>query len=442
MRLWCERAWLGGPQAEAGVVLEVEGERITAVTTGIDRPPAGAGRLAGLTLPGLVNAHSHAFHRALRSRTQAGRGSFWTWRDQMYRLAAALTPDAYRRLATATFAEMALAGITTVGEFHYLHHAAGGTPYAEPNAMGAALIEAAAAAGIRLTLLDTCYLHGGIGQRPNDVQRRFSDGTAKEWAERAGELAPSATVRIGAAVHSVRAVAPAEMADVGAWASERRSPLHAHVSEQPAENEDCLAAYGRTPVGLLRDAGLVDDRFTAVHATHLTDGDIRGLGPASVCFCPTTERDLADGIGPAAALVQAGARLCLGSDSHAVIDLFEEARAVELDERLATGERGHHSAGELLRAATTGGADSLGWPETGRVAEGALADLIVLDTASIRLAGAEPDHLVEAAVFTAGTADVRDVMVAGRWIVQDHRHLQVAVREELAASIAEVWEVA
>ena len=186
MRLWCEWAWLGGPQAEAGVVLEVEGERITAVTTGIDRPPAGAERLAGLTLPGLVNAHSHAFHRALRSRTQAGRGSFWTWRDQMYRLAAALTPDAYRRLATATFAEMALAGITTVGEFHYLHHAAGGTPYAEPNAMGAALIEAAAAAGIRLTLLDTCYLHGGIGQRPNDVQRRFSDGTAKEWAERAG----------------------------------------------------------------------------------------------------------------------------------------------------------------------------------------------------------------------------------------------------------------
>ena len=250
-------------------------------------------------------------------------------------------------------------------------------------------------------------------------------------------------MRIGAAVHSVRAVAPAEMADVGAWASERRSPLHAHVSEQPAENEDCLAAYGaHARSGCSRDAGLLDDRFTAVHATHLTDGDIRGLGPAQRVLLPD------DRAGPGRrhrprrrAGRRRAPRLCLGSDSHAVIDLFEEARAVELDERLATGERGHHSAGELLaRGATTGGADSLGWPETGRVAQGALADLIVarhgFDPAGRRRARTTSSRRRSS---PPAAADVRDVMVAGRWIVRDHRHLQVAVREELAASIAEVW---
>ncbi|HEY8093467.1 MAG TPA: formimidoylglutamate deiminase, partial [Acidimicrobiales bacterium] len=341
MRLWCQWAWLGGPQAEPSVLLDVDNDRVITVTVGVEAPPAQAERLPGLTLSGLVNAHSHAFHRALRSRTQAGRGSFWTWRDQMYRLAATLTPDTYRRLATATFAEMVSSGITAVGEFHYLHHGPGGVPYDAPNAMGDALVEAAAEAGIRLTLLDTCYLHGGIGQEPNEVQRRFSDGSVEQWAERARGLAPSPTVRIGAAVHSVRAVDPEAMVQVAAWAAERGAPVHAHVSEQPAENDDCLAAYGQTPTAVMGAAGLLGERFTAVHATHLTEGDVAALGASHVCFCPTTERDLGDGIGPAAALVGAGARLCLGSDSHAVIDLFEEARAVELDERLAAISRGH-----------------------------------------------------------------------------------------------------
>jgi formiminoglutamate deiminase len=448
VRLRCEWAWLGGPQAQPDVLLEVDGDRFVGVGVGVAGGAASAAagadveRLPGLTIPGLVNAHSHAFHRALRSRTQAETGSFWTWRDQMYRLAATLTPDSYQRLATAAFAEMAMAGITTVGEFHYLHHGPDGQPYDDPNAMGHGLVAAAAAVGVRMTLLDTCYLHGGIDRPPNEVQQRFSDGDAERWAGRASAVGSSATVRAGAAVHSVRAVEPEEMGVVGAWADERGAPLHAHVSEQPAENEDCTAAYGRTPVEVLAAAGLVGGRFTAVHATHLTATDVTTLGGASVCFCPTTERDLADGIGPSAALVAAGAGLCLGSDSHAVVDLFEEARAVELDARLATGVRGHHTAADLLAAATSGGARSLGWADAGHLGVGALADLTVVGLDSVRLAGAAPDHLVEAAVFAAGAPDVRHVMVGGRWIVRDGEHVSVPVPTALSEAIDSVWTVA
>jgi formiminoglutamate deiminase len=445
MRLRCEWAWLGGPRAEPDVLLDVEGDRIRSVApAGGDESTDGfrVERLAGLTIPGLVNAHSHAFHRALRGRTQAGTGSFWTWRDQMYRLASTLTPDSYHRLATATYAEMALAGITTVGEFHYLHHGPGGRPYDEPNAMGDALVAAAAEAGVRLTLLDTCYLHGGIGRPPNEVQQRFCDGDASRWAARASAVASSTTVVTGAAVHSVRAVEPDEMAVVGAWASERGASLHAHVSEQPAENDDCVAAYDGTPAEVMARAGLVDERFTAVHATHLAGPDITTLGRGHVCFCPTTERDLADGIGPSAALVMAGAGLCLGSDSHAVIDLLEEARAVELDARLATGVRGQHGAAELLTAATAGGASALGWRDAGRIGDGTLADLTVIGLDSVRLVGASPDQLVEAAVFAAGAADVRDVMVGGRWVVRDGEHVGLAVRECLASALGAVWAAA
>jgi formiminoglutamate deiminase len=447
MRLRCEWAWLGGVRAEPDVVLEVDDDRLVGIEKGGEAGDAGGGepveRLPGLTIPGLVNAHSHAFHRALRGRTQAGQGSFWTWRDQMYRLAATLTPESYLRLATATFAEMALAGITTVGEFHYLHHDRGGRSYDDPNAMGHALLAAAAVAGVRITLLDTCYLHGGIGRPPNEVQQRFSDGDVERWAARAEALHPTgATARVGAAIHSVRAVDPDAMPVVGAWAAERAAPLHAHVSEQPAENEECVTAYGRTPVEVLGSAGVIDQRFTAVHATHLSGADVDALGRSQVCFCPTTERDLADGIGPSAALVLAGARLCLGSDSHAVVDLLEEARAVELDSRLATGVRGHHSAVELLTAATAGGAGSLGWAGAGGLTVGALADLAVLDLDSVRLAGAALDQLVEAAVFAAAAGDVRHVMVAGRWIVRDGEHVRVPVPVALASAIDEVWTAA
>lgn len=437
---WCELAWLGGLEAEAGVVVEVEGERIAAVGRAAT-PPAGASRLGGLTVPGLANAHSHAFQRALRGRTQgAGRGSFWTWREQMYAAAARMEPDSCLRLARAAFAEMAQAGITAVGEFHYLHHGPAGTRYEDPNAMGRALVEAASQAGIRVTLLDTCYLHGGIGRRPDEVQRRFCDGSAAAWAERVGRLDYGDGARVGAAIHSVRAVDPAAVAEVAAWAAERSAPLHAHVSEQPAENEECLAEHGLTPTALLGEAGALSGRFTAVHATHLADRDFDLLGAAGagVCLCPTTERDLADGVGSARRLAEAGARLCLGTDSNALIDLFEEARAVEMDERLVTRVRGNHHAADLLGAATAGGHAAIGWPEAGRIEPGAIADLVTVGLESPRLAGTAPGHAIDSLVFAGSAADVRGVVASGREIVRDGRHLSIDVGRELDAAISAV----
>jgi formiminoglutamate deiminase len=436
--VWCELAWLGGERAEHGVVLELDGERIAGVERS-ERPPEGAERLPGVTIPGLANAHSHAFQRALRARAEGGRGSFWTWRKQMYELAGRLDPDSYLRLARATFAEMALAGVTVLGEFHYLHHRADGRAYDDPNAMGLAVAQAAAEVGVRMTLIDACYLHGGFGAEPDGAQRRFSDGSADAWAARAAELAPAPALRIGAAIHSVRAVDPDAAALVASWARERDAPLHAHVSEQPGENDACLVAHGVTPTALLEHAGALSTAFTAVHATHVTDHDVALLGAAhaTCCICPTTERDLADGIAGAARLRDAGARLALGSDSQAVIDLFEEARAVELDERLATRERGHHGAAELLRAATADGYSCLGWPEGGRIEAGALADLTTVALDGVRLAGTPSELALEGLVYAAAAADVSDVMVGGSWIVREGRHLTVDAAAELREALAE-----
>ena len=440
---WCEVAWLGGDEAASGVVIEVAGSMITAVSGGHDVAPPGAVIRRGLTLPGLANAHSHAFHRALRGRTHGGSGSFWTWRDEMYEVATGLDPDRYYALARAAYGEMVLAGFTSVGEFHYLHHGPGGAPYANPNAMAEALIAAACDAGLRLTLLDTCYLHGGLDPDGgevmlNDVQRRFADADVDAWARRVDALSASESLRVGAAIHSVRACRPPEIAVVANWARERHAPLHAHVSEQPAENVACVAAHGATPTAVLDAACALDARFTAVHATHLTSHDVELLGRSSctACFCPTTERDLADGIGPASALVAAGARLAIGSDSHAVIDGFEETRAIELDERLASNRRGNVGVATLLSAATTNGHGSLGWHDAGRLAPGARADLVTVSLASVRLAGTAARDALASVVFAATAADVTHVVVDGREVVSDGRHRSIDVGAELAAVLA------
>jgi len=440
-----ELAWLPDG-VRADVLIEAAGGRIAAVTPGVppSAVPAAATRLAGLTLPGLANAHSHAFHRALRGATQAGQGTFWTWRDRMYEAAARLTPDSYRALATAVFAEMALAGITCVGEFHYLHHQPGGRPYADPNEMGRALLEAAGAAGLRITLLDTCYLSGGLSPGGEAMplagtQLRFGDADAAAWADRASALRPGPGARAGAAIHSVRAVPPGQLGPVVAWAHDRGAPLHVHLSEQRAENEACLAAYGRTPAGVLHQADALGPLTTAVHATHLSAVDIALLGRSATyaCFCPTTEADLADGIGPARALAEAGSALTVGSDSQAVIDLFEEARRIEQGERLVTHERGHFTAAGLAGAATAAGHASLGWPDAGRLAPGALADLVTVALDTTRTAGARPATVLESVIFGATAADVRDVVAGGRAVVRDGRHLLVEdVPGALSAAIS------
>ncbi|GAB3197755.1 formimidoylglutamate deiminase [Nocardioides hungaricus] len=405
-----ERAWVDGAVRD-DVLVEVEGGRITAVGPGSDgggnhRLP-GDSHIPGLTIPGLTNDHSHAFHRALRGRTQWGRGTFWTWREQMYAVAERLTPDTYFALARATYREMVAAGYTSVTEFHYVHHP-------EPEAMGRALTEAAAEAGLSITLLDTCYVSSGFGAPPQGVQWRYSDGTAEQWAERAGD-GP-------AAIHSVRAV-PREQLHV----FRGRAPLHVHLSEQRQENEDCLAAYGVTPTRLLYDEGLLGPGTTVVHATHLTDEDVALLGETrtNVCVTPTTERDLADGIGPARRLAEAGCRLTVGSDSHAVIDPFEELRGLEMDERLATQERGHWSAAELLEIGTAGG----------RIAVGEPADLVTLDTRSPRTAGTGADE--HTAVFAATAADVTHVVVGGRPVYT--RGDDERIGRELEEAVGALW---
>lgn len=434
---WLERALLPGGVAERVRVRE-EGGTIVAV---LPDAPAGADDvlLPGLTLPGFANAHSHAFHRALRGTTHADGGSFWTWRDAMYGVAERLTPDTSRALATAVFAEMVLAGFTVVGEFHYLHRQPGGDAYSEPSAMADAILDAAGAAGIRITLLDTLYLHGGLDAEGRRLplapaQRRFADPDVATWAARHEGLRAGPLARIGTAAHSVRAVDARALAALAGLVGDE--PVHAHVSEQRAENTQVRAAFGASPLAVLADAGLVTDRFTAVHATHLTEHDERLLADAgaTACICPTTEADLADGIGPVRALVDRHVALAVGTDQHVRIDPFEELQRMELDQRLDSGERGRLPPDRLLAAGTRSGYRSLGWADGGAIEAGAPCDLAAVDPASPRTAGARLDQLHLAASAT----DVTDVVVGGLAVVTARRHRLGDVGALLADAIAAV----
>jgi formiminoglutamate deiminase len=419
-------AWRGGEEAISNVRITVSNGVIASVEDGVDAQTSDV-RISGVVMPGFVNAHSHAFHRALRGRTHGGSGDFWSWRTPMYEIANRLTPETYGELAAMTFTEMALSGITGVGEFHYIHHQQDGTRYANPNEMGLAMVAASKRAGIRMALLDVAYLHAGLDKpEPLAEQKRFSDGTIDNWLDRVDALGEGGEGwTVGMAPHSVRAVHPSELEEV--VANRHGKVVHVHVSEQPAENVACIAATGKTPTQVLADAGLLGRHFTAVHATHLTATDMSLLcsSHSGVCMCPTTERDLADGVGPASSLSAGGAVLSLGTDSNAFIDMFEEARAVETDERLVTGKRGVHSPASLLIAATSGGATALGWGQYG-IQVGAPADFIALSLDSVRLASFNAANAAAHIVHSAAPSDVRDVWVGGRQIVQDHQHLTVS----------------
>lgn len=454
-----ELAWTG-PGREPARDLRIETSPDGSITStgqaGTGEAPTGA-RLVGLTVPGFANAHSHAFHRALRGVSETRRGDFWTWRELMYGVASRLDPDSYRELATCVYGEMVLAGYTAVGEFHYLHHGPGGRPYDDPNEMAWALLEAAREAGIRLCLLDACYLQAGVAGEPLEgVQKRFGDGSGEAWGARVERLAasdrfanadpdepgPLSLPRLGAAVHSVRAVPEPAISSVVALASTSQWPLHVHLSEQRAENEACLKALGRTPTDVLGAAGAWSGRATAVHATHLSSGDVTRLGLARtfVCACPTTERDLGDGIGPFAELAEAGCRLCVGSDSHAVVDPLDETRSLELHQRLSEERRGVTPPSQLLAAGTLGGAASLGWPDAG-LAPGGLADLVSLRYDSPRLAGQDlsdldTSSLAARVVFGATAADVDTVVIGGERIVEGGEHARLGPPEALAARLS------
>ena len=418
-------AWRGAEHAVANVRITVSNGLISAVEDNATKQD-GDVAVSGVVMPGLVNAHSHAFHRALRGRTHGGTGDFWSWRTPMYEIANRLTPDSYRELATMTFAEMALSGITGVGEFHYIHHNTDGTKYKNPNEMGLAMVQAAQRAGIRLALLDVAYLHAALDKpEPLAEQKRFSDGNIDAWLDRVDALGEGGEGwTVGMAPHSVRAVHPRELEEV--VANRHGKVVHLHVSEQPAENAACVAATGMTPTQVLDNVGLLGPHMTAVHATHLTDTDIALLGSSRtcVCLCPTTERDLADGVGPAAALRDAGATLSVGTDSNAFIDMFEETRAIETDERLVTGKRGLHTPSSLLAAATSVGATSLGWGAHG-IQVGNPADFIALSLDSVRLASFDGANGAAHIVHSAAPSDVRDVWVGGKQVVDNFQHTEI-----------------
>ena len=399
-----EQAWLG--HAAQDVLIEVEAGRIKSVTEGVPTRP-GVETLQGWTIPGLANVHSHAFQHVLRGAVESGAGDFWAWRTEMYRRTE-WDPADYHRYSRLVFEEMLQAGITAVGEFHYLH--------GHGNELGEALIQAASEVGIRITLIDACYLRGGFGGKPLEAaQRSFSDGDADRWVQRVDQLKEKAGVRIGAAIHSVRAVDPASMRTVAAWARKRNAPLHIHLAEQPAEFEECRNEEGCTPAELLDREGILGPDLTAVHAIHVDGHDISLLGAnrVTVCACPTTERDLGDRVGPLRALADAGCALAVGSDSNAVIDALEEACALELDQRRATGHRVLHQPEELLHAATVNGMRALGW-EAGELKPGMLADFVTLDqphhTAWRNL---DPAYLI----YACSADDVRNVVVGGKTVV-------------------------
>ncbi|MDN4484114.1 formimidoylglutamate deiminase [Demequina lignilytica] len=410
------------------VRIELDGAGVV-TAVGPDAASAPADLAVEVAAPAFANTHSHAFHRLLRGRTHAGGGDFWRWREAMYAVAGTLDPDGLRAVATAAYAEMVAAGCSDVGEFHYLHHAPDGTPYPD-HAMERALAEAAAEAGIRLTLLDTVYLRGGFGTEVTGAQRRFTDGTVERWHERWDALradlaATHPEVTLGAAVHSVRAIDPDRLAAAVAGLP-TDIPLHVHLSEQPAENTECRAATGLTPTALLDRAGVLDARTTVVHATHLTDGDVATLGAASVSvsMCPTTEADLGDGLGRAADLAAAGARLTVGSDQNVVIDPFDELRRLEGGARLVSGRRGVLTPEQIWRAGTSDGHVALTPVGATRQAPavGHPCDLVLLDAASARTAGSDPHALV----LTATAADVLGTVVRGvHHASSDRRRLAV-----------------
>lgn len=368
---------------------------------------------------GRVNAHSHAFQRAIRGHVQRGfrpGDDFWSWRDAMYRAANTLDDDGFYAVSRLVFLEMAEAGVTTVGEFHYVHHQPDGTPYADPDTLARAVIAAALDVGLRIVLLRVVYGRGGPGLALREDQRRFRDQSPDDALGALQRLSHhhDERVTVGLAPHSVRAVPPDWLGALSSW----RGPVHAHVAEQPAEVSACFAETGRSPLEVFADAGLLGSQFTAVHLTHPSDGDLALLAAAggTACVCPTTELDLGDGFFPGADFA---GRVSIGTDSHASVDPWLEARLWDGVSRARAGRRGvHGGAARVLDAGGPAGRRCLGLSDAD-VEIGAPADLVAIDVSGPRLAGAP---VAEAVAFAATAGDVTDVFVGGRRIVTDRRH--------------------
>jgi formimidoylglutamate deiminase len=404
-------------------------------------------------LPGFVNVHSHAFQRLIRGRTEsrrAGGPDFWSWRAAMYHAAASLSLEQMYHVARAAFLEMVLAGTTTVGEFHYVHRTPEGKPYSDANIMAKQMIAAAESVGLRICLLRAAYQRAGYGLAPDPWQTRFLE-TTEEFLANVSALHGqynSVAAWVGVAPHSVRAVPLDAIESMATLAREQNLPLHMHVSEQKAEIEACQREYGTTPIRLLARNGLLSDRFTAVHAIHI-DGeemDSLAISSATICACPTTERNLGDGIFPARDVMERGIPVALGSDSQTQIEPLEDARELEYHLRLLHQRRslldgidGQELSARLLRCATVNGANALGC-DGGDFESGKLADFFTVDLDDVSIAGNSGDDLLPAIVFGMRSAAVADVCVGGKFVVRDHCHLQQQeILNQYQEVVRKVW---
>jgi formimidoylglutamate deiminase len=403
-------------------------------------------------LPGLVNGHSHAFQRALRGhtehRTASDRDSFWTWRGSMYFAASHLTPEGLYHASRMAFLEMLLGGITTVGEFHYVHHGAGGAPYTDRNELARQVLRAARDTGVRIALLQTAYVRSGWSQPVEPGQARFLTPRVEDFIADTEALRALVTrsdaggqAWVGVAPHSLRAVPLDYVREAVAYARAQQMPVHMHVSEQPADVEACLAEHNLRPVDLLDREGLLGPHFTAVHAIHVTSGEIAALARAgaTVCACPTTERNLGDGTLLADQLLNAGVRISLGSDSNVQINLLEDARELEYHLRILKLERAVLTAEQLFRCATEAGAASLDAPG-GRLEVGHAADFFTVALDDPSLAGAERESLLSHIVFSAERTALRDVAIGGKFVVRDGCHpLAGEIIQEFTRVQRELW---
>ena len=458
-----------GGRFERGLALVCDqGGRITRLARETETAGCRVVHLKGRALlPGLVNAHSHAFQRDIRGRTEyrTGHGSdtFWTWREMMYSAATRLTPDDIYDASRMAFLEMALGGITAVGEFHYIHRTPEGAVYDDPNVMAKEVVRAARDVGLRIALLRVAYARSGYRTEPNPRQVRFIEAEPETYLRNVegleSELARTEDAQkaawVGLAPHSVRAVPLGYLREVIRFGADRQMPIHMHIAEQPAEIAACIEEHHCSPVMLLTNEGLLSQRFTGVHAVHVTPEEISLLARAraTVCACPTTERNLGDGIVPADALIEAGVRLALGTDSHTQIDLLEDARELEYHMRLQRLERNVLApeapassetnlsalAARLFNCATSVGAQSIHAPN-GELEPGRPADFFTVDLDDASIAGASSDDLLACIVFSLARTALREVFVGGRAVVEEGRHrAQVEIVENFAALQLKLW---
>ena len=454
--LWAPQAWVQG-EWQTGVCLHIDGSgHWRQITAGFATPPAGATVLAGPVLPGMVNAHSHAFQRAfagLAERRTSQTDDFWSWRDRMYGVALRITPPQMQTIAAQLYVEMLQGGYTQVCEFHYLHHQPDGTSYADPATMAWALADAAEQAGLGFTLLPVLYERAGFAQPALRAdQRRFASTPASVAAlQRAMQAAQRPLANAGVAIHSLRAASPdsirALLADIG----DADVPIHLHVAEQMQEVHDCVAHTGQRPLQWLVQQGLLDARWQLVHATHATPMEIDGVAKtrAGIVICPSTEGNLGDGLTDVPGWLQAGVPMAIGSDSHVCRQWPEELRWLEYGQRLHLQRRNvaaqpaRHagsSAALLLEAALPAGGNAAGQALWGLVV-GARADALVLDTHSPGLLGVPASHTLDALVFAADRPAFKDVYVAGRRVIAEGRHAdQDAIAGQFAQVMESIWD--